>query len=878
MVNMRILIRSTPPNRSLLFAITGIAVGLASAQPPTPTPARIQLDSGATVRIWDATPQDPTDALQYQFLEPDGTASAPAAQVTELRLKNGQFDPLQTPSPSRMGLVAPADSELWIVQFQTSPRAEYHELLKAFGAEVMPGHIRGQARVVRMPRSVRDRVAMQPWVRWVGHVQPEMKLDPAIGLDRLSETETIEIQIKVEPPSRDAQSRLVDTVLDAGGSVLRAKESGTSLVCKANASLIRELLWSDDCYFVSPFVEAVESSADSRVAAKAVYNASNLGPYMGDGVRIATNDSNYQTDSELMVGNANHPGLVNQPIIRYNPPFDPQLNNKHGVGTYSVLYAPVDHPDFPEVQGAVSLGQGIFNSLFSFQTNGSYALSLDRDCVTLPLVTTATDPVLSPPASASYRAVAESNSWNTGISLVYNSEAIEVDTIAFQYQHMIVHGTGNDSAGIGLESGAKNIITAGPLDINGDPTDKSLHSSIPSQGNGPVDVDSITGQGRVKPDLIAPSILVWVAGVGSLDPNLPMPQDIRQAPGVSYSTPSIAGCAGLVYEMWGKEHASGSGDNIFRRAISSTTGNPDTDVFANRPAPSVVKALLINTADPYDWNQDTNNDGIIDSASMTPNNSLNRGEQGWGRPDLEKLYTRAVWYQDSNMVTSQCQLTAPGAIAPVMFVNPELNSLTTQGQTYTRCFEVTPTDTELRVTLVWSDPPPSMYSGGNPLVNDLDLEVTAPDGTTIYRGNYGLVDQTTVPNPGIWSTSGGSADVTNNVENIFIPADDLQTGLYEIKVTLSNLNADGNLPQWTNCSPSPLPITDGTDDTKFTLVVTRGPCVADFNQDGVVDNDDKQDHATALSNSNPRADVNFDGVINFFDIIDFATIHAGGCP
>ena len=45
------------------------------------------------------------------------------------------------------------------------------------------------------------------------------------------------------------------------------------------------------------------------------------------------------------------------------------------------------------------------------------------------------------------------------------------------------------------------------------------------------------------------------------------------------------------------------------------------------------------------------------------------------------------------------------------------------------------------------------------LVNDLDLSVTAPDGTTLYQGNNFQ---------GQYSVTGGSRDALNNVEGVTV--------------------------------------------------------------------------------------------------------------
>lgn len=76
------------------------------------------------------------------------------------------------------------------------------------------------------------------------------------------------------------------------------------------------------------------------------------------------------------------------------------------------------------------------------------------------------------------------------------------------------------------------------------------------------------------------------------------------------------------------------------------------------------------------------------------------------------------------------------------------------------------TDTlPLRVMLVWTDPPASL-SAAQQLVNDLDLEVEAPDGT-VYYGN------------------GVQGDRLNNVEGVVIPAP--LPGNYEVRVRAYNV-------------------------------------------------------------------------------------------
>src|SRR4029450_3392569 len=82
--------------------------------------------------------------------------------------------------------------------------------------------------------------------------------------------------------------------------------------------------------------------------------------------------------------------------------------------------------------------------------------------------------------------------------------------------------------------------------------------------------------------------------------------------------------------------------------------------------------------------------------------------------------------------------------------------LTTNGSaTYT--YSIGTAGSPCKVTLAWSDYP-STTSASKNLVNDLDLIVTAPDGTR-YLGNVFA---------GGWSQPAGAADRTNNLENVYL--------------------------------------------------------------------------------------------------------------
>jgi PKD repeat protein len=123
--------------------------------------------------------------------------------------------------------------------------------------------------------------------------------------------------------------------------------------------------------------------------------------------------------------------------------------------------------------------------------------------------------------------------------------------------------------------------------------------------------------------------------------------------------------------------------------------------------------------------------------------------------------------------------------------------LPSTGQTFTSNGSISDSAAPFRVALVWTDAPGA--TSGAPYVNDLDLEVTV--GGTTYRGNVFA---------GAFSTSGGSADIRNNTESVFLPAG--TNGAFSVTVRASSIAGDG------------VPGNGDSTDQDFALVITNaGP-------------------------------------------------------
>lgn len=167
-----------------------------------------------------------------------------------------------------------------------------------------------------------------------------------------------------------------------------------------------------------------------------------------------------------------------------------------------------------------------------------------------------------------------------------------------------------------------------------------------------------------------------------------------------------------------------------------------TTNFGIVPTPAMVKAAIINSG------QDMN--GNLSGAGI-PN-----GNEGWGRANLKMMLNTGV---DMNYIDSR------GI------------TLSDTGQSFPFSGSVDDPNKPVRVTLVWTDPPGTADPA---LVNNLDLTVTI--GGTVYKGN--------VFSGGI-SVIGGTADIRNNVENVFLPAGIPAGTSFSVSVTATALNGDG---------------------------------------------------------------------------------------
>ncbi|HEX6165105.1 MAG TPA: CARDB domain-containing protein [Vicinamibacterales bacterium] len=406
-----------------------------------------------------------------------------------------------------------------------------------------------------------------------------------------------------------------------------------------------------------------------------------------------------------------------------------------------------------------------------------------------------------------------SDSWGSEVSGAYTDDSANTDAYVWSHRDLAVtFSAGNsgtdanadgviDTMSINSPGTAKNVITVGASENDRQShweCDASLsYGACASQGGqntiftwgaawpdrytaNPVKDDPSAGNaeqlaafssrgptadGRIKPDVVAPG--TWNLS-GYADPfqqgydpspnatngeyqydgwGFPASATYKYMGGTSMSAPLVAGGAAVVRDFYWKSRA-------------------------HHASAALVKAVLINSAVDL---LDENNDGVLDNFFPIPNM-----HEGWGRVDLANATDASDLYFDETVTLSTAASTSFAV-------------------------EVPEGGARLKATVAWTDYPASTAATVS-LVNDLDLTVVAPDGTT-YKGNAFA---------GGWSVPGGSADRLNNVENVFVYA--AAAGTWTITVSAYNvpqgpqpfaLVVDSSMPAGTELPEVRVTVEDG---------------------------------------------------------------------
>ncbi|HYI00011.1 S8 family serine peptidase, partial [Hyalangium sp.] len=358
-----------------------------------------------------------------------------------------------------------------------------------------------------------------------------------------------------------------------------------------------------------------------------------------------------------------------------------------------------------------------------------------------------------------------SNSWGANFN-GYDADAQRYDALvrdaqptgsavaaAGNQEMVILFAAGNSGPSansVGTPGTAKNIITVGASEnvrafgapdlcnVN-DASADSLNDIVGFSSRGP------TSDGRKKPDLVGPGTHIS-GGVAQTAGQRANPPANPNGDALScFDASGVCGGPGIDFYPAGQEwYTASSGTSHSTPALAGGAALV-RQYFLNQgvppPSAAMTKAYLMNSARYM--------------TGTGANDNLFSNSQGMGLMNLDMAFDGV-----SRLLDDQ---------------NPA-NLFTATGQTFTFDGVVSDPSKPFRITLAWTDAPGS--TTGNAWKNNLDLTVTA--GSNTYKGNVFT---------GASSMTGGNADLSNNVESVFLPPGTVTH--YTLTVTATNINSDG---------------------------------------------------------------------------------------
>jgi hypothetical protein len=615
-----------------------------------------------------------------------------------LHLRTGSFDPTHGWPRFTGDLDVPRGGRLFAVQLRTAVLPEYRAAVAALGGEVV-GYWPSSAFLVRGGPELAKGLRQRPWVRCVAPLAVGQRLDPKLWpLCGTAGVDDRPREYNVMLALKTDRAALCDAIAAAGGEVSKRNDGSTHVQALLSPRQLAAVAALDSVVWVDATapIEHDLNNARIQLGVNALEFADGL---TGTGVR-----------AQILEGlDPTHPDWSHAPLVQF-----PGDNDPHGHCTAMIVGG----------NGSGNTNaRGIMPDCQIIESAAAGWGSLSRFEVTQ----LALDPALP------WRVMQQTASWGYTQTTDYNSASAELDDVLFQLDVVATQSQSNTGTTLSRpQAWAKNVISVGGVYHfdNSTPADDAWHvSNLTPASIGPAT------DGRIKPDVVCyyDSIqcgdLPGAAGYSSTNYTMSFS-------GTSGATPIVNGCVGLIQQLFT--------DGAFGNALPlpATAANR----FANRPHMTTVKALLCNTAASY--------------AFSGTSDDLTRTHQGWGMPDLTRL-----WNNRQAMVAVD-----------------EYRVLQ-QGEAHTWYVWVRPGTPEFRATMVYADPP-ALPSALVHRVNSVDLRVVRLDDGTTWWGNNGL-------DAGNASTPGGVANDRDTVENVWLPGP--QPGIYAVTVSAPTVVQDGHL-------------------------------------------------------------------------------------
>lgn len=726
----------------------------------------------------DPPPPTGDNTIFIPMISADGgqAQARPPQQVDlpQLRLKVGSFVPavgerLTLPQDLVIPEFAQGQRGYFIVQFVGPVQQAWKDQVVAVGAELLE-YLPDFAFKVRMTPAQAVQVAQLADVAWVGIFQPAYKIDPDLAVNG---PQLVEVRIAEGIVPAPLVNAIMTLAIEVAG------QDGQSVVVAADAAQVRAIANLGDVAWITDFVLNEKhneygagvilgaNTANSKGFDGSTQTAAVADTGLGDGTANGGHPDIPAGRIQAIYNRSGSAGGCFTSIVDDGPQ---DVDSGHGTHVAGSVLS--DGGANGEGKGTAPAARLVFQAIENW-ANVSFLCQILGGYPAAGYFLTGIPDDLRQLFQQAYDGGARvhANSWGAAVAGDYTADSAYADEFVWTRPDMtITFSAGNsgddanndgvvDNDSLGSPATAKNVITIGASEndrqgnyncdgslsytssdpyqqgqtcgsmggnnilgtagqrwgftaepLNSDVTAGNREQMAPFSSRGPTD------DGRIKPDVVAPG--TWVlSGYSSLHQE-------------GYGDPTNPRTGGFQSDGWGmplnvtyKYFGGTSMSNPLAAGAATVVRDYYQQVYNHNASAALVKATLINSAVDL---LDENNDGADDNDFPIPN-----VHEGWGRIDLARATDGSYQFFDGD------SLGTGGS----MIYN---FGVSTAGQPF-------------KVTLVWSDYPSTESAGVN-LVNDLDLLVTAPNGTQ-YRGNVFS---------GGWSQSGGSVDRLNNVENVYV--------------------------------------------------------------------------------------------------------------
>ncbi|HPI06139.1 MAG TPA: S8 family serine peptidase, partial [Saprospiraceae bacterium] len=689
-------------------------------------------------------------SLAWLCLFPALNAQTPDTARTDYRIRINTyvFDPLQnmpTIENRLKSVGSEGDSVYRLIQFKHALlRADMDLLRKEFGLK-LDQYFPNYTYLEKVSRQQLSALSRLPVFRWTGNYEPAYKISPAAGKGNFVTKERqaqrgLIINLNLH---RGANAKLFGEQLRKDGiqvlrvfdqtpkqpnGRVRVRVSGTADLSKLAA--YPEVKWIEEEGDITidaadglvPYNGGVQGIIQSNGAATPLYNNGIRGEGQVVGLIDAPLDMNHCFFTDGAVAN---PGPTHRKVVGFRQvtasPFAAAANCNSGHGTHTA----------GTVAGnsAGNANNGIaFNAKLTYGDLNDVAFSNGGGTRTFAQYLD---------EARSDGAFVHSNSWsdkNSAVQNAYTALSQDLDDFTWNDEDQLVvvssgnnidtNNDGNNDSPSPIRppfSSKNGLCVAASSEAN--------TNNIATGGVGP------TFDNRRKPEIYAPGSNTTSSQAGTNCTTF-------ACGGSSMATPAVAASGALVRQYFTEGW------------YPSGTKRPD---HAFTPSGALLKATLLNA---------TRNMTGTDAFGVAANvNGYPTNLEGWG----ELVLDDALYFAGDARNTWVWDVRHDGG----------LNT----GETNTYFLPVATNTQPLKVTLTWMEPPAASANFGAPVVNDVNLRVTAPDGTTVFLGNNFNAGQ---------SATGGAFDGVNNVEMVLVNTP--QTGTWRIEVIGTAIN-QGNPSQ-----------------------------------------------------------------------------------